>query len=62
MTASADFRKDPLSLFSVRGKVAIVTGAAGAFGALAVQAPAGAGAKVAFTGHVFDADGGYTAG
>src|SRR5215475_16016019 len=39
--------KDPLSLFSVKGKVAIVTGASGAFGALAAQVLAGAGAKVA---------------
>ncbi|MBV9982617.1 SDR family oxidoreductase, partial [Bradyrhizobium sp.] len=47
MTASADFLKDPLSLFDIRGKVAVVTGASGAFGALAVQVLAGAGAKVA---------------
>jgi D-arabinose 1-dehydrogenase-like Zn-dependent alcohol dehydrogenase len=47
MTASADFLKNPLSLFDIRGKVAIVTGASGAFGALAVQVLAGAGAKVA---------------
>jgi len=38
--------KDPLSLFSVRDKVAIVTGASGAFGALAAQVLAGAGAKL----------------
>ncbi|MBV8836704.1 MAG: SDR family NAD(P)-dependent oxidoreductase, partial [Alphaproteobacteria bacterium] len=38
--------KDPLALFSVRGKVAIVTGASGAFGALAAQVLAGAGAKL----------------
>jgi NAD(P)-dependent dehydrogenase (short-subunit alcohol dehydrogenase family) len=42
-----DFLKNPLSLFDVRGKVAIVTGASGAFGALAAQVLAGAGAKVA---------------
>ncbi|MBV8918486.1 SDR family NAD(P)-dependent oxidoreductase, partial [Bradyrhizobium sp.] len=47
MTASAEFLKDPLSLFDIRGKVAVVTGASGAFGALAVQVLAGAGAKVA---------------
>jgi NAD(P)-dependent dehydrogenase (short-subunit alcohol dehydrogenase family) len=47
MTASADFLKNPLSLFDIRGKVAIVTGASGAFGSLAVQVLAGAGAKVA---------------
>ncbi len=43
----ADFLKDPLSLFSVRDKVAVVTGASGAFGALAAKVLAGAGAKVA---------------
>ncbi len=34
---SEDFLKNPLSLFDVRGKTAIVTGATGAFGALAAQ-------------------------
>ena len=38
---------DPLSLFSVRGKVAIVTGASGAFGATAAETLASAGAKLA---------------
>ncbi|NOJ45958.1 SDR family oxidoreductase [Bradyrhizobium sp. WSM 1744] len=33
-------------MFDIRGKVAIVTGASGAFGALAVQVLAGAGAKI----------------
>ncbi|MCK1394353.1 SDR family oxidoreductase [Bradyrhizobium sp. 1] len=47
MSPSLDFLKDPLSLFDIRGKVAIVTGASGAFGALAVQVLAGAGAKIA---------------
>jgi NAD(P)-dependent dehydrogenase (short-subunit alcohol dehydrogenase family) len=47
MTTSADFLKTPLSLFDIRGKSAIVTGASGAFGALTVQVLAGAGAKVA---------------
>ncbi len=37
----------PLSLFDIAGKVAIVTGASGAFGAVAAQTLAGAGAKVA---------------
>jgi NAD(P)-dependent dehydrogenase (short-subunit alcohol dehydrogenase family) len=37
---------DPLALFSVRDKVAIVTGASGAFGALASQTLASAGAKL----------------
>lgn len=43
---SLAFLKDPLSLFDISGKVAIVTGASGAFGALAAQVLAGAGAKV----------------
>ena len=30
---SEDFLKNPLSLFDIRGKTAIVTGASGAFGA-----------------------------
>jgi NAD(P)-dependent dehydrogenase (short-subunit alcohol dehydrogenase family) len=47
MSETADFLKNPLSLFDISGKVAIVTGASGAFGALAVQVLAGAGAKVA---------------
>jgi NAD(P)-dependent dehydrogenase (short-subunit alcohol dehydrogenase family) len=38
--------KNPLSLFDVRGKVAVVTGASGAFGALAAQVLAGAGARL----------------
>ena len=43
---SEDFLKDPLSLFSVKGKTAIVTGATGALGALAAKVFAGAGANV----------------
>ena len=43
---SEEFLKDPLSLFSVKGKTAIVTGATGAFGALAAKVLAGAGANV----------------
>jgi NAD(P)-dependent dehydrogenase (short-subunit alcohol dehydrogenase family) len=38
--------KNPLSLFDVRGKTALVTGASGAFGALAAQVLAGAGANL----------------
>jgi len=38
---------NPLSLFDIAGKVAIVTGASGAFGAVAAQVLAGAGAKLA---------------
>ncbi len=40
------FLKNPLSLFEVRGKTAIVTGASGAFGALAAKTLAGAGANL----------------
>ena len=36
-TMSEEFLKDPLSLFSVKGKTAIVTGATGAFGAMAAK-------------------------
>src|SRR5436309_6801924 len=43
---SEDFLKNPLSLFEVRGKTAVVTGATGAFGALAAKVLAGAGANV----------------
>lgn len=39
-----------LSLFSVSGKVAIITGASGAFGSLAAKALAGAGAKILLAG------------
>ena len=34
---SEDFLKDPLSLFSVKGKTAVITGATGAFGAMAAK-------------------------
>jgi NAD(P)-dependent dehydrogenase (short-subunit alcohol dehydrogenase family) len=44
---SEEFLKNPLSLFDIRGKTAIVTGASGAFGALAAKVLAGAGANVA---------------
>ena len=40
------FLKNPLSLFDIKGKTAIVTGASGAFGALAAKTLAGAGANV----------------
>src|SRR3982074_2273517 len=43
---SEDFLKNPLSLFDVRGNTAIVTGATGAFGAMAAKVLAGAGANV----------------
>jgi NAD(P)-dependent dehydrogenase (short-subunit alcohol dehydrogenase family) len=41
-----DFLKNPLSLFDIRGKTAIVTGASGAFGSLAAKTLCGAGANV----------------
>jgi len=41
-----DFLKNPLSLFDIRGKTAIVTGATGAFGVLAAQVLAGAGCNL----------------
>jgi NAD(P)-dependent dehydrogenase (short-subunit alcohol dehydrogenase family) len=50
-----DFLKDPLSLFSVKGKTAIVTGASGAFGALAAKVLAGAGANVVLSAGSADA-------
>ena len=40
------FLSNPLSLFDIRGKVALVTGASGAFGALAAKVLAGAGANL----------------
>src|SRR5215471_7202031 len=43
---SEDIFKNPLSLFDVRGKTAVITGATGAFGALAAKVLAGAGANV----------------
>jgi len=43
---SEAFLKNPLSLFDVRGKTAIVTGASGAFGALAAKVLAGAGCNL----------------
>jgi NAD(P)-dependent dehydrogenase (short-subunit alcohol dehydrogenase family) len=41
-----DFLKNPLLLFDIRGKTAIITGATGAFGELAAKVLAGAGASV----------------
>jgi NAD(P)-dependent dehydrogenase (short-subunit alcohol dehydrogenase family) len=46
---SEDFLKDPLSLFSVKGKTAIVNGATGALGAIAAKTLAAAGANVVVT-------------
>ncbi len=41
-----DWLSNPASLFDVRGKVAVVTGASGAFGSLASRVLAGAGARL----------------
>ena len=41
-----DWLRHPASLFDIAGKVAVVTGASGAFGTLAAQVLAGAGAKL----------------
>src|SRR3972149_2672008 len=43
---SEAFLKNPLSLFDIKGKTAIVTGASGAFGALSAKTLAGPGANV----------------
>jgi NAD(P)-dependent dehydrogenase (short-subunit alcohol dehydrogenase family) len=43
---SEDFLKDPLSLFSVKGKTAVITGGTGAFGKIAAKTLAAAGANV----------------
>ncbi len=40
---------DPLALFSVKDKIAIVTGASGAFGAVAAETLASCGAKIVLT-------------
>jgi NAD(P)-dependent dehydrogenase (short-subunit alcohol dehydrogenase family) len=46
MTSHANWLKNPQSLFDIRSKVAVVTGASGAFGSLAAQVLAGAGCKL----------------
>lgn len=43
---NAEWLKCPQSLFDIRGKVAVVTGASGAFGSLAAKVLAGAGARL----------------
>ncbi len=48
--AETSIYSNPLSLFDVAGKVAIVTSATGAFGAMAARVLAGAGAKLVITG------------
>jgi NAD(P)-dependent dehydrogenase (short-subunit alcohol dehydrogenase family) len=45
-----DIFRNPLSLFDISGKVAIVAGATGAFGAMAAKVLAGGGAKLALAG------------
>lgn len=52
---SEDFLKDPLSLFSVKGKTAIITGATGAFGAISAKTLAAAGANVVICANGADA-------
>ena len=42
--------ENPLSLFDITGKAALITGASGAFGALAARCLSGAGCKVALAG------------
>jgi NAD(P)-dependent dehydrogenase (short-subunit alcohol dehydrogenase family) len=51
---SDDFLKNPASLFDIKGKTAIVTGASGAFGALASKVLAGAGANVVLAASKID--------
>jgi NAD(P)-dependent dehydrogenase (short-subunit alcohol dehydrogenase family) len=46
---SDEWLADPLSLFDVKGKVAIITGASGAFGALAARVFSAAGCKLVLT-------------
>ena len=46
---------DPLSLFDVTGKVALITGASGAFGAIAAECLSGAGCRVALAAGKVDA-------
>ncbi|MGO4835269.1 hypothetical protein AB4144_23735, partial [Rhizobiaceae sp. 2RAB30] len=52
---SAGMPGNPLSLFDISGKVAVVTGASGAFGALAAQVLATASAKLAIVAGNADA-------
>ncbi len=44
-----DYLKEPLKLFDIAGKVAVVTGASGAFGSVAAKVLAGAGARLVLT-------------
>jgi NAD(P)-dependent dehydrogenase (short-subunit alcohol dehydrogenase family) len=51
---SEDFLKNPYSLFDVKGKTAIITGATGAFGSLAARVLAAAGANVVICANRFE--------
>ena len=51
---SEAFLKNPLSLFDIKGKVAVITGASGAFGALSAKVLAGAGANVVLAASKID--------
>lgn len=55
MSGRPGWLTNPLSLFDIRGKVAVVTGASGAFGALAAEVLAGAGARLALVAGKADA-------
>ncbi|WP_346908311.1 SDR family oxidoreductase [uncultured Roseibium sp.] len=50
-----DTWKNPLSMFEVAGKVALITGASGAFGMVAARTLAGAGCKIALAAGNSDA-------
>jgi len=51
---SEAFLKNPLGLFDIKGKTAIITGVSGAFGALAAKTFAGAGANVVLAASKLD--------
>ena len=51
---SEAFLKNPLGLFDIKGKTAVITGASGAFGALAAKTFAGAGANVVLAASKLD--------
>lgn len=51
---SEAFLKNPLGLFDVKNKTAIITGASGAFGALSAKVLGGAGANVVLAGSKVD--------
>ncbi len=51
---SEAFLKNPLGLFDIKSKTAIITGASGAFGALSAKVLAGAGANVVLAGSKVD--------